>query len=114
MTFGDLGRHETWTSEQVAHPRYAGRFAHAADAEVGDDRLALRVDEDVRGLDVAMHDARFVHVRECVGELNAELHERIEAERAAPPNGQQADTFDALHREVEDAVDVAGVDEPHD
>ena len=38
------------------------------DAEVAEPRLAVRSQQDVRGLHVAVHDPLLVHVREGVGE----------------------------------------------
>jgi hypothetical protein len=46
---------------------------HAREAEVGDPEFAGVIDEQVRGLDVAVEDAVLVGVVEGFGGLNAEL-----------------------------------------
>jgi hypothetical protein len=44
-------------------------------------------DEDVRGLDVAMHDARGASGIECVGDLDAEQQNLVDLDRLAGLSG---------------------------
>src|SRR5262245_63003579 len=52
-------------------------------AEVEDLDLALGRDADVRGLQVAVNDARFVRGLEAFGDLPAEVDRLVERQRAA-------------------------------
>jgi hypothetical protein len=77
------------------------------EAEVGHARLAGGVDEDVRGLEVAVDDALGVRVRERLGDAREDAHALAEVE---PLHGvRERAAFDELHDEVGEAVDVARV-----
>ena len=73
------------------------------------------VDEDVRGLDVAVHDAAGVGGLEGIGDLRAEIEQRLELERARPEPVPQRLALEQLHRDeglalvLVDVVDRADV-----
>ena len=61
--------------------RLAPRVEPAGQAEVGDARVALAIDEDVVGLEVAVQDVALVGVGDGVGDLADELGRLARRER---------------------------------
>ncbi|MNS78043.1 hypothetical protein D3C72_1116430 [compost metagenome] len=70
-----LGRHVVEGAEHHLGLGDAGAEAAAGHAEVGDLELADGADEQVRGLDVAVHHAVLVHVVEGLAELGAQFQD---------------------------------------
>ena len=66
-----LGRHERGRADAVL---VIDRFGQEREAEVGEERVAGGVDEDVRRLDVAVDDAVGVRVRQRRGDLQRHVH----------------------------------------
>ena len=65
-----LGAHEVGRAEHLAHPRAAARLRQAGDPEIGDEGAARPLlEQDVLGLDVAMHHALRVRIRQSPGDL---------------------------------------------
>jgi hypothetical protein len=93
----DVGGHEVG-QHHAQRVDVAGRTEPLVGAEAGEVAVALGVDEDVGGVEVAVHDAALVHVVEDVGELGAELGDG---------GGRDADVLDP-------GVERLAVDEAHD
>src|SRR5258706_537671 len=94
-------------------PRSSARPSATAnrDADVDEHRaIALAIEQDIGGLDVAVDEAEVVHRFERVADLERDLRDRFDGkpfaalERRAQYLGQRL-TFDELHHEV----DVAAV-----
>lgn len=78
---GRLRREVLGGAHHLTRPRHLRLAEGTGDTEVGDLHLTLVGDEDVRGLDVAVHDARLVGRLETVGGL---AHERDDLRRRQP------------------------------
>jgi hypothetical protein len=63
--------------------------------------LAARGQEDVRGLDVAVHDAFLMGSIKCVGNLNADIEQRIQRERAPRHSLLERFTLEQFHYQEE-------------
>src|SRR5688572_5552643 len=59
-----LGRHVVRRSHHVAAPRHAASEMARRDSEIGDEGVLVFVEQDVVGLDVAVHEASTVRVVE--------------------------------------------------
>ena len=68
-----LGAHVAERAQQVAGHRQVRPGFDAGQAEVGEPQAAALVDQQIRGLDVAMHDAAGVGVFQCLGRLHGQL-----------------------------------------
>ena len=85
------------------------------ETEVEDLRLPAFRDEDVRGLDVAVHDPPRVRRLERVGDLRPQVEQRLELERPGPEPVPQRLAVEELHRDeglalvLVDVVDRADV-----
>ena len=88
------------------------RLGDLGDAEVGDDAPALVVDEDVAGLDVAVHHAVAVGVAYGAGDLAQDGLHRGHGQRAGfPEDAVERAAVDVLHDEVQQPVGVPdGID----
>ena len=88
-------------------------LAGAGDAEVGDACSALVVDQDVLGLQVAVHDPLAVREAGRVQDLTGEVDRIL---RAHPPLDQVLErrAVDVLHRDEVSAVERAAVEDPDD
>ena len=113
-----LGRHVRRRAERHAglgHAAAAGLLHRERDAEVGDQRLAI-LQQDVLGLDVAMDDALRVGVTR--GQLATSFVSRMRVvDRKLLLAGQAVAerlALDERHDVVEEAVGLAGVDQPED
>jgi hypothetical protein len=84
--------------------------AHAREAEVHDLRAALRIQHDVRRLDVTVHDAALVRIREAVGDLAHDLHRLERAHALVRQARSQVGAVDELHGKVRHAVVIAAVE----
>ena len=73
---GLLGAHVAEGAHQVAAPRQAGIAAEPGQAEVRDPELALRIDHEIGGLDVAVDHAQRMRVVERLGRLDAQPGDR--------------------------------------
>ena len=108
MPAGLLGAHVG----RRAHDRAAGRQLDVGldalgQAEVGDVRVTLLVDQDVRRLQVAMEDAAHVGVLDGFGRLDHQGHGRAEI---VPERGEligEVAPLDELHAEIALAVVLA-------
>ena len=78
-----LGAHVVWRAERDARLRQlflARRGRRPGDPEIHHQCMPV-IDQDVLGLDVAVHDALLVRILERVGRLGGEQHRVIDAER---------------------------------
>jgi hypothetical protein len=87
----------------------------ASEAEVAQQRCPVGGDEDVRRLDVAMHDAGVVRRVERSGNLLDDLDRALRGQRAlAAQQLAQVDALDIRHRDVQEAVLLAAAQDAHD
>ena len=87
----------------------------AAGAEVHQHHGAVRLDDDVRGLDVTVQDAGMVSGGERVAQLPPDPHRFVRAERSLPFDALlQRLPLDELHREADVVIDSLGVVQRHD
>jgi hypothetical protein len=77
------------------------------DAEIQDLGLPALRDEDVRRLDVAMHDAFGVRGFESIGDLNGEVEDKIQRKRLTSNALFQGRALKQLHHEKMMAVDLS-------
>ena len=85
-----LGTHVTHRAHQVAGPRQRGVGLAAGESEVGHPELAVAVQQQIGGLDVAMDDAVFVGRVQGPRRLNSQPHDRPKILAAARrPRGQE-------------------------
>ena len=85
-----LGTHVTQRAHQVAGPRQGGVGLAAGESEVGHPELAVAVQQQIGGLDVAMDDAAFVGRVQGRRRLNSQANHRPKILAAARrPRGQQ-------------------------
>ena len=82
---------------------------HLGQAEVQDLGLAPRAHDDVRGLEVAVHDAAGVGDRECVGQLDRDRERGKRLERAAAHELLERRALDVLQHDVVEAVGLPDV-----
>ena len=112
-----LGRHVGRRTERHAglgHARAAGLLHGEGDAEVGDQGLAV-LQQDVLGLDVAVDDAALVGELEGGGDFLREPQRVVDGKLLlAMEPGPEGLALDEGHHIVEEAVGVAGVDQPQD
>jgi hypothetical protein len=71
--------------------------------------LSAHGNEDVRGLDVAMHDAARMRGVESVGNLDADIEELVYRERAAGDSLAQSLAFEQFHDEKRLAIMFADI-----
>src|SRR5687767_14555326 len=101
-----LGQHRSLVLRRGTH--------RSSDSEVRDDCDA-RIDEDVLRLDVPMHDAVLVRMRERAGNLSGELERVFERNRPlAIEHRAQRFTGDAGHHVVKETLLEARVEKSHD
>ena len=110
-----LGRHITGRAEDGAS---AGAFPIAVEplgqAEVGDVRFILAVEQNVRRLQVAMDDPMPVGMMDGPGDA-APIDRRVPAgDRPARQLAGQADPLDELHREEVLPIDLADLEDRDD
>ena len=74
--------------------------AKRCEPEVEDLHASLGRHEDVRRLEVAVNDARFVRARDAVGELRGQVEEAPERHRLSRQRSGDGLSIDQLHREV--------------
>ena len=67
-----FGAHVAERAQDIARHREAGIGMRGGQAEVGDPEMAVRIHQQVRRLDVAVHDAHLVCVVESFGRLDAQ------------------------------------------
>jgi len=104
-----LGRHVLGRAERGAGLRHARR-RHVRHAEVGELGAPVRVQHDVRRLDVAMHDREALRVVERVGHLRHQLRgRRVRQALAFLEDLLQRAALEQLHRDVGDALVHADV-----
>jgi len=70
----------------------------AGNAEIGDAHDAVPIDEHVRRLEVAMHDARAVRRRETATRLEVDIDDLLPGARLALPD-REVRPFDELHHD---------------
>ena len=117
---GLLGRHVPRCAHRRAELRQRLRGADAGcvqrlrDAEVGDLGRAAG-QEDIVGLDVAVHDAARVRVSECASDVAEDARElRHRHGRAGGEPCAQRLAVDVRHGEEGQAVEVAGIEQRDD
>ena len=104
-----LGRHVAGRAHDLAHLRQR-RGIDARDAEIADLDAPVVVDQDVRGLDVAVHDALLVRVAQPVEELADHLPDLLQREvRLLLHVLEQRLAVHQLHHDVGDLVVLAVV-----
>ncbi len=96
-------------ADDHARGRHRRGVADRGDAEVGQVGAAVTVEQDVAGLDVAVHDPAPVDVAEGVGQGGAERDHVAERQRAAADPLGEGVALDELHDEVGAPVVVADV-----
>ena len=69
--------------------------------------MAIGCHDDIRRLDVAVHDALFVSGLQSIGELHTELENVWDSQRSRVELLLERDAFDVLHRDERSAVDFA-------
>ena len=99
----------------ICVPSSADVRAHRArDAEVGDQRDAVD-DQDVLGLDVAVHDVLLVRVAERGGDLTGEPQRVLDRQlRLAPQPRAERLARDVRHHVVEEAAGCPRIEQRHD
>ena len=106
-----FGRHVRQRSDDRAGRR--GKRAgvgRTSDPEVGDDRLLGVVDEDVGGLEIAVHDASLVRGAKARHDLTGERQHPGDRQLAlGSEQTREIGAVDERHRDVLDAVDLAHV-----
>ena len=113
-----FGRHVGRRAERDAERcqrRGAAGIAHGLrDAEIGDHRVVPE-DQHIVGLDVAMHDAARMRVRERVRDITQNAHCLVRGEFAVPrqPRAQRL-ALHERHRVVEQVARLAGRMHGHD
>jgi hypothetical protein len=102
-------------AERRARDRAFGVGRQAGDAEVGDHRPAVAREQDVAGLDVAMHDPADVCDTERTSDVEADASRllRRQSTRPAESSGQVL-AFDELHDQEWLSVISAGLETCHD
>ena len=108
----EAGAGECHTGRTAAR---ACRVERLGDAEVGDDRRAGG-QQDVVRLDVAMHDAARMCIRECAGDITRDAHDFRHRQRSAhllQPVAQRA-SFHERHRVPRHTIEVAGREDRDD
>ncbi len=104
-----LGREVLRRAQHLAGTRVRGAVDGPGDAEVGELHPPVGGDEDVGGLDVAVHDAGRVGRRERERRLADDAPHLAGRHRAAADDGGERVTLDELHDEVGGAVVLAVV-----
>ena len=106
-----FGRHvRQRPDDRAGRGRKRPRVGRARDAEVGEDRLLRVVDEDVGGLEIAVHDASLVRGAKPGHDLPGQRQRA--GDRQLAFRGEQTrevGAVDERHRDVLDAVDLAHV-----
>ena len=96
-----FGRHVRDGAEHRPRNGECRGVMNLRDAEVAELCLAARGHQDVGRLDVAVNDAAFVHVRQSVGECDAERRRLGGRQLGSLSQGlRQCHAFDELHDEV--------------
>jgi hypothetical protein len=113
---GPFGREVEARADDLAGggERGARIVEEARDAEVADLQRAARVQQEVGGFDVPVHDALLVRGGEPGGGLRGELGHALGGERAR--DGQhpgEAVTLDQLHHQVQPVVVLTEVQDPY-
>lgn len=76
-------------------------------AEVGDVRPTLLIDQYVRGFNIAVHETCFVSVVHRLGDRNHELHELPRRESIRPENVGEVPPLDILEHDEDIVLAVA-------
>ena len=116
LAIPQLGRDELRRAGDLRRARGVGIDR---DPEVADERLARAGEEQVRRLDVAVHDAGDVHRGEAVEHVDRDAHEHRDRDRAIrrAVDGEQLVEIDAVDVALDDvrhAAFDAGVEHRHD
>ena len=116
-----LGRHVAGRAQDLPRGRQvaaATRYPRCLDplgqAEIGHPRAALAVDEDVRGLDVAMDHALPMGIFDGLGHRGHQFRRFLGRQRPLGQPGGQALTVDVAHREVVLSLVLADLENRHD
>ena len=106
-----LRRHVVQRAHDGSDNRAAARTAHGtSDAEIRDERVVLFVEEDVGGLEVAVHDAGFMSRDKSGRNLAGERERPRDGEAPLSlENGRQIRAVHIRHRDVLDAVNLPEV-----
>ncbi len=108
------GRHVLRRPHHGARARQAAHRAHQlGEAEVGQHRSPVGVEQDVRGLDVAVQDAVRMRVAESARYPLQQRHHFLQVHRGAHPFGERA-ALDQLEHEEGNPVLVAEVEDLED
>ena len=84
-----------------------------AESQVQDLDLPLAAQQDVRGLDVAVNDPLVVRVSQAHGCLRGILHHLQRGDRPLLQSLSQAVARDVFHHDVQDLLELVGVEGPH-
>ena len=95
-----LGAHVARRSAQYARPTGVFHVDGFGDAEVDQLRLPGRIDEDVRGLQIAVNDAALVGVVKSRGDVDEQLHATTLGRALGTHVLVQRHAADVLHRQV--------------
>ena len=79
------------------------------EAEVEDADVPVFRDHHVLGLEVPVNDAGLVRARKTVGDLDGDIEELLDGQRARLNELAKSPAFDELHRDVDGAVGTADV-----
>ena len=102
-----LRRHEVGRAEHLATQRQTGLALQAlGQAEIGDARLVVGVDEHIRWFEVAVQDALLMRVVDRFGNGLEILSRAPGRQRNVPHQGGQTGAIHEIHREIV----LAGVD----
>jgi hypothetical protein len=103
-----LGRHVG--GRAAPHVPLADVFGEPGEAEVGQAQLPARIEHHVRGLEIAVQDAFLVGGGQACAQLARNLQPLVRRQPAdAAEQRGQVLAVDVLHRQEDDAVDLADV-----
>ncbi len=117
---GPLGTEIAQRPDDVAGGRQVALPPHAGQPEIGDPEAMISVDQEVRGLDVAVQDVVAMGVVERLGRLTGQLRRLARREAVPRPLAEVADhlgevrALDQTHRQVQHAALVAVGDDGND
>ena len=106
LTFGLFGRHILRRSYQLIL-RHSDRRCQTRDAEINNFDRAIRLDQDILRLDIAMNDLGGVRKAQGVADLRHERHNLSFQQGASAQALAQRHAVDKIHHQIELAIAAA-------